>query len=52
MQDPHKRKALREFDRLALHAADLAFEHPVNGRRLRFNARLPVELRELLEVLR
>jgi 23S rRNA pseudouridine1911/1915/1917 synthase len=52
VQDPLKRKALREFDRLALHAAELSFDHPLGGRRLRFTAPLPAEFRDLLEVLR
>jgi 23S rRNA pseudouridine1911/1915/1917 synthase len=37
--------------RPALHAAVLAFEHPRTGRRLRFRAPLPHDLRELLRRL-
>lgn len=51
VQDPVRRKALREFDRLALHASDLQFRHPTTGESLRFHAPLPEELRALLAVL-
>jgi 23S rRNA pseudouridine1911/1915/1917 synthase len=50
--DPIKRKALREFDRLALHAAALAFRHPTSGRALRFTARRDAQIEALLAVLR
>jgi len=52
VQDPLKRRALRQFDRLALHAAELAFTHPVGGRELRFRAPLGPDLAGLIEVLR
>ena len=52
VQDQLKRKTLRDFNRLALHAADLTFEHPVTGGEMKFNAELPTEFLELLEVLR
>jgi 23S rRNA pseudouridine1911/1915/1917 synthase len=52
VQDQLKRKTLRDFKRLALHAADLKFEHPVTGGELAFSADLPAEFLELLEVLR
>jgi 23S rRNA pseudouridine1911/1915/1917 synthase len=52
VQDPLKRKALREFDRLALHALRLAFAHPATGKPLTFEAPLPAALTELLSVLR
>jgi 23S rRNA pseudouridine1911/1915/1917 synthase len=38
--------------RLALHAAELGFEHPVTGERLRFEMPLPADLREWLGRLR
>ncbi len=38
----------RALGRPALHAALLAFDHPRSGRRTRFEAPLPAELRELL----
>jgi len=52
VQDPLKRKALREFERLALHAATLEFPHPSGGRAARFEAPLPAELVGLLDILR
>jgi 23S rRNA pseudouridine1911/1915/1917 synthase len=47
-------EALRSvpFSRQALHAYRLAFRHPVDGRRLEFEASLPDDFRELLERLR
>jgi len=39
------------FPRLALHAAELAFDHPRSGRRLTFQAPLPEDYRHLLERL-
>jgi len=41
---------LRAFRRPALHAARLAFEHPLSGEALTFTAPLPADLRELLAV--
>ena len=38
--------------RLALHAAELSFEHPVTGKRLHFEMRLPRELADFLKRLR
>jgi len=52
VQDPRKRKALAQFQRLALHAADLSFPHPETGRELALHAPPPVELRRLLDTLR
>jgi 23S rRNA pseudouridine1911/1915/1917 synthase len=52
VQDPLKRKALREFDRLGLHAADLTFPHPRSGESLKIDAPLPQELEQLLVILR
>jgi 23S rRNA pseudouridine1911/1915/1917 synthase len=52
MQDPLKRKALREFDRLGLHAVELALAHPVTEKPLRFRAPLPDEFEDLLQALR
>jgi 23S rRNA pseudouridine1911/1915/1917 synthase len=40
------------FPRQALHAATLAFDHPVSGKRLEFEAPLPGDLAELVRVLR
>jgi 23S rRNA pseudouridine1911/1915/1917 synthase len=36
------------FERQALHAFRLAFDHPVDGRELRFEARLPADFENLL----
>jgi 23S rRNA pseudouridine1911/1915/1917 synthase len=44
-------RMLREFPRHALHAARLECDHPRTGSRLRFEAPLPSDLRELLEHL-
>jgi len=52
LQDPLKRRAVRSFDRLALHAAELSFAHPRDGRRMRFQAPLPTALGALLDALR
>jgi len=40
------------FTRQALHAHRLAFRHPVDGRKLQFEAPLPDDFRELLDRLR
>lgn len=52
LQDPIRRRAVREFGRLALHAAKLAFVHPRTGDRLTFESPLPDDFRALLEALR
>jgi 23S rRNA pseudouridine1911/1915/1917 synthase len=52
VQDPLKRKALRQFDRLGLHAVELALKHPVTDEPLRFRAPLPDEFDSLLQALR
>ncbi len=52
VQDPLLRAALEAFGRPALHAAVLAFEHPASGRAMRFEARLPADLEELLRCVR
>ncbi|MCK9541218.1 MAG: RluA family pseudouridine synthase [Novosphingobium sp.] len=41
-----------DFRRQALHAAELAFVHPVNGEELRFRSPLPADMAELMEELR
>ncbi len=50
--DEPARSACRAFPRQALHAWRLAFDHPVTGARLEFEASLPADLRELLATLR
>jgi 23S rRNA pseudouridine1911/1915/1917 synthase len=52
LQDPARRKVLKDFDRHALHASLLAFNHPVTGERLSFEAALPDEITDLLKVIR
>ena len=42
----------RGFARMFLHARSIAFDHPVDGRRVRLEAVLPAECVELLEALR
>ena len=44
--------SLRAFHRQALHAAELAFAHPVSGERVEFRAPLPADLVDLLAALR
>jgi 23S rRNA pseudouridine1911/1915/1917 synthase len=44
-------EALRSFKRQALHASDLAFEHPVSGESMQFHAPLPEDMLGLLQVL-
>ena len=40
------------FPRQALHAAELGFEHPLTGERLRFDSPLPQDFADLLDALR
>ncbi|MGG7565998.1 RluA family pseudouridine synthase [Rhodovulum sp. DZ06] len=46
------REALDGFSRQALHAAVLAFEHPVTGEELRFETPPPADMQALLDALR
>ena len=43
--------AIRAFPRQALHAAELAFRHPVSGEEMHFRSALPEDMRELLRIL-
>jgi 23S rRNA pseudouridine1911/1915/1917 synthase len=45
------RQALREFPRQALHAARLAFDHPVTGKPVECTSPLPADMRTLLDAL-
>ncbi len=45
-------EALALLDRPALHAALLAFDHPANGRRLRFESPLPSDMAHVVCLLR
>lgn len=46
------RQALTEFNRQALHAAQLALVHPVSGKEMRWRAQPPLDFVTLLAVLR
>ncbi|HKQ55505.1 MAG TPA: RluA family pseudouridine synthase [Methyloceanibacter sp.] len=46
------RGRIESLDRQALHAAKLAFIHPVTGRLLKFNSRLPVDLAEIVRAFK
>ena len=45
---PEASGAIADFNRQALHAAVLGFEHPVTGKSLRFEARLPEDFETLV----
>ena len=45
-------EAVKRFPRQALHAAVLGFVHPVTGENVRFEAPLPRDMADLLEILR
>ncbi|HEY6642278.1 MAG TPA: 23S rRNA pseudouridine(1911/1915/1917) synthase RluD [Povalibacter sp.] len=49
---PELVEALRGFGRQALHAARLAFEHPVTGKPVEAVAPIPADMQELLAVLK
>ncbi len=44
-------EALHRLGRQALHAAELGFEHPVTGKKLRFTSPLPRDIADLIAVL-
>ncbi len=46
---PQLRELLNGFPRQALHATQLALEHPVTGERMEFHAPLPEDMEELLD---
>jgi 23S rRNA pseudouridine1911/1915/1917 synthase len=46
------REALAALDRQALHAAELAFVHPVSGKQLAFDSPLPPDMARLVAALR
>ncbi|MFM1885390.1 MAG: hypothetical protein RL026_547 [Pseudomonadota bacterium] len=51
-EDPAARAALLAFRRQALHAARLAFEHPITGQAIEVESTPPADLQALLAVLR
>jgi 23S rRNA pseudouridine1911/1915/1917 synthase len=48
---PPAQVALEALGRQALHAAELAFEHPITGKRLRFASPLPPDMAQLVAAL-
>lgn len=52
LQDPLKRNAVKAFERLALHARSLEFQHPVSGKTIHCVAPLPEAFESLLTTLR
>ena len=52
LPDPTAQPVCRSFPRQALHARRIAFEHPVTKEAVEFEAPLPTDLEELLQVLR
>ncbi|MEQ1910168.1 MAG: RluA family pseudouridine synthase [Vicinamibacterales bacterium] len=44
-------KAVQKLDRPFLHAAKLAFKHPIDGRRMAFESELPADLKSVLDAL-
>lgn len=48
---PETAQKVQEFNRQALHAAVLGFEHPVNGKMMRFEAALPEDMAGLVHAL-
>jgi 23S rRNA pseudouridine1911/1915/1917 synthase len=51
VNDPQIRQAIEGLNRFFLHAEKLTFTHPVTQEKMNFNAPLPKELREFLELL-
>jgi 23S rRNA pseudouridine1911/1915/1917 synthase len=49
---PPAQAALDALDRQALHAGELAFLHPVTGKRVRFRCPLPADMASLVDALR
>jgi len=52
IQDPVLKECVRRMSRHALHAYQLAFDHPQTGKRVQFEAPLPQDMQEALEWLR
>lgn len=50
--DPTRKERRIEFERQALHAARLAFRHPLSGQLMKFEAPLPADFSALLQYLR
>jgi 23S rRNA pseudouridine1911/1915/1917 synthase len=52
LKDPRASAKCRAFSRQALHSMRLAFDHPVTGEPVSFDAEPPEDMRGLIEVLR
>ncbi len=52
IHDPLLRGEIEGLNRYFLHARSLEFDHPRTGKRLRFEAPLPLELQRLLDLLK
>jgi 23S rRNA pseudouridine1911/1915/1917 synthase len=52
VKDSLLKAMLKEFNRQALHAAQLSFIHPIKGERMVFTADMPEDLSDLCEQLR
>jgi 23S rRNA pseudouridine1911/1915/1917 synthase len=52
LRDPKRRAVIASFHRLALHAARLAFPHPVTGEPLAFESEIPSDFAALVDTLR
>ena len=50
--DPELRRVSTELGRQALHAAILAFAHPITGEAMRFETVAPEDFRRTLDALR
>jgi 23S rRNA pseudouridine1911/1915/1917 synthase len=46
---PGDLRAVTHLERPFLHAARLAFNHPVDGRRMEFHSELPADLQRVLD---
>jgi 23S rRNA pseudouridine1911/1915/1917 synthase len=45
------REVFRVFGRQALHARKLSFDHPVHGESVTFEAPIPADMRDLIDVV-
>ncbi len=52
IQDAIRRNTVKLFDRPALHAHRLAFDHPRSGKRMTFEVAMPEEMQALWRILR
>jgi len=52
VSDPQVRSAIGKLQRQFLHARELGFRHPHSDKAMRFTASPPVELQQLLELIR